>query len=241
MKTLVRRKKVLGIIGGMGPIADVTFLKLLHSHTVAETDFDHVPVIYDGNCTRPDRSNALIGISRKSPYESLRLSLKHLERSGAEVIVIPCNTAHFWISKLMRRKKRTVKLIDMIYEVCKACQRVGLGKVCLLCTQGTRKKKLYEEAAFRMGFDIVYPDYGVQKKISALISSVKRGEPSTLSELEADLKDITCDGFILGCTELSVALDRTREPLFTYIDSLSVLAEKAIKECGGRAKPFEYA
>ena len=231
---------MLGIIGGMGPLADVTFFKLLHYNTLSESDSGYVPVLYDGNCLRPDRSSFLTEKSRLSPFESLRFSLKLLERNGADVIVMPCNTAHFWFNRLYRTKKRKTRLISIVHEVCAACQRNDLRRVCVLSTAGTRKKDIYGDCAFKMGIDLIYPEKELCQKISELIKRIKKGENATLTELEPHLKQLDCDGFILACTELSVALDRTREPSFTYIDSLSTLVSASLNACGVRHKPIPF-
>ena len=128
----------------------------------------------------------------------------------------------------------------MVYETCKACQRNGLGRVCLISTAGTRKKDLYGHYAFVMGIDLIYPEKELCDKISEVIARIKKGENISLTELEPHLKNIDCDGFILACTELSVALDRTPEPSFTYIDSLSALASASLKACGVRSKKLPY-
>ncbi|MBR2474369.1 MAG: aspartate/glutamate racemase family protein [Clostridia bacterium] len=236
MKKILRKRKTLGILGGMGPLADVTFLKRLHESTYACYDCEYVPVIYDGNCLRPDRSAYLSGKSKFSPFFSLRASFKALERNGAGVIAMPCNTAHFWYGRLKKLKKRSTVFIDIVKETALLCQSKGLFKVCLLSTEGTRKKDLYGEAMFRMGIDLIYPEKELANEVSALIKRIKRGEDISLEGLEAKLEDVDCDGFILGCTELSVAFERTRNPSFTYIDSLSALAVACVKACGAEQK-----
>ena len=60
-------KRTLGIIGGMGPHSDIAFLEMLHSRANAESDSDYIPVLYDGNCRRPDRSDFLTKKRKRCP------------------------------------------------------------------------------------------------------------------------------------------------------------------------------
>ena len=191
-----------------------------------------IPVIYDGNCLRPDRSDYLIGKSRKSPLRSLRHSVKLLEKNGAEVIAMPCNTAHYWYKELCRCKRRQTVFPDIITAVSKKCYSLGVNRICLLSTDGTRLSGIYNEPLFRMGIDQVRVPPSVCEAVRQLIRRIKSGESACLTELEKELCGIRCDAFLLACTELSVAFHRTREPSFTYIDSLSALAEVTALACG---------
>ena len=232
--------KALGIIGGMGPLADATFLELLHSHTKGSCDKDHIPVIYDGNCLRPDRSDYLMGVSKQSPYEGLRSSLKELERDGASVIAMPCNTAHFWIDRLRKAKRRNTVLINMVYQTCRACERASLKRVCLLSTKGSAQKDIYGKHLFNMGIDLIYPPKETSALIYSLIKDVKCGKNVTFSMLEDKLSEIRCEAFIVGCTELSRALINTEKPNLRYVDGLSALAYACITACKKKPLPFEH-
>lgn len=232
MKKCSPKKTLLGVIGGMGPLADTVFLHRLHSLTVAKSDRDYIPVIYDGNCKRPDRSDFLTGKSNKSPKESLKASLKKLEREGADVIVMPCNTAHYWLSRIKRHKRRNTLVIDMIYETCLECHRADLKTICLLATEGTYAKDLYGDYLFKLGIDCIYPSKGLKTQISSLIKSLKNGKRLSLTEIEGELSKLSCDGFILGCTELSLANEYTDSPKLKYIDCLTALSSKVIKVFG---------
>ena len=232
MKRQKCSKRLLGIIGGMGPVADALFLSKLHKLTLAECDQAHIPVLYDGNCLRPDRSDFLTCRSKADPFYSLRASLKFLERSGADVIAMPCNTAHAWIKALNRAKRRSTLLINMCYETVLACQKLGMRDVCLLATPGTYRADVYGKYFFEMGIDCVFPEKSVRRDIRTLILQIKSGKNVSLSEIESSLGKITCDGFILGCTELSLAYQNTESTQYKYVDSLTALAEKAVTVFG---------
>lgn len=227
---------VLGIIGGMGPLADITFLERLHSLSHAERDSDYLPILYDGNCRRPDRSDYLLGKSRSSPRESLYYSLRRLEYAGADVIAIPCNTAHFWLPYLRRKKRKRTLILNMIYEAARECCNKNYRTVCLLATGGTYQKRLYSEYFFRLGVEQVLPSEELKNKLSEVIYAIKRGERIQITELEAELSCIKCDAFVIGCTELSRSLALAKSTAYTYVDSLDCLARKALSVFGKQIK-----
>ncbi len=224
----------------MGPFADIEFLNLLHSHTSGVRDTDFIPCIVDSNTARPSRSDFLCEISQKNPAGSIVSSLKRLERIGADLIVMPCNTAHFWLFTLCRQKRKSTVIVNMVRVVAARCYENGCKRVCLLSTEGTRRKNLYFEALFCMGVDLVYPDEKTQKSVCGFIRCIKSGKKLPITELEKLLKDIKCDAFVLGCTELSVSLLRTPCPTLKYIDSLSCLAAKTLELFGKKTNKLPY-
>jgi aspartate racemase len=232
----INQSGILGIIGGMGPLSDVTFLKRLHKITNARGDRDYLPVLYDGNCLRPDRSDYLTGKSKSSPRQSLYFSLRRLENAGANVIVMPCNTAHFWYPYLYRKKRKRTIMPNMIYESSAECQRQGYGKVCLLATEGTYSKKMYDEYFFSLGVDLVLPDATQKERVRELILKIKQGEQLPITELEKELCDIKCDAFLLGCTELSHSLSFTEKTEFKYVDALECLVKRVHTLFGKKTK-----
>ncbi len=213
----------------MGPFADIAFLNLLHTHTLGGRDCDYIPCICDSNTLRPSRSDFLCGMSRFSPLSSLSLSLRRLQNAGADLIVMPCNTAHFWLSHLVRHKSKRCVMVNMIKTVAARCYENGYRRVCLLCTEGTYRKNLYGEALFCMGIDLVLPSEKVKKSVYGFIRCIKAGKNLPITELEKHLSEMKCDAFVLGCTELSVSLLKTPCPSFKYIDSLSCLAAKVLE------------
>ncbi|MDN6090128.1 MAG: aspartate/glutamate racemase family protein, partial [Enterobacterales bacterium] len=89
----------IGILGGMGPAATADMLsKFVHFRHVGQ-DQQHIPIIACSIPDIPDRSACLLS-GGPSPYDYLERYLHMLEGAGAECIVIPCNTAHYWFERL---------------------------------------------------------------------------------------------------------------------------------------------
>ena len=92
--------KVLGILGGLGPMATVYFYEMLTRHTQAARDQDHIDVIINSRATTPDRTSYILGQSAENPFDIMAADAARLVTFGADVIAIPCNTAHYFYDRL---------------------------------------------------------------------------------------------------------------------------------------------
>ena len=93
---------LLGILGGLGPYASAYFYELITTHTKAERDQDHINIILSSRASTPDRTDFILGNSDDSPLPWMIRDAKALEQFGATAIVIPCNTAHYFIHEVRR-------------------------------------------------------------------------------------------------------------------------------------------
>lgn len=92
-------KGLIGVLGGMGPAATVDLFNKFVTFTAAQRDQEHIPLIISSIPDIPDRTDALMHHGH-SPLPAMRDYMHKLEDAGAECIVIPCNTAHFWFNEL---------------------------------------------------------------------------------------------------------------------------------------------
>ena len=92
-------KKILGILGGMGPAATADLYGKIVALTEALSDGEHIRTIIDSNVNIPDRTAAILS-GGESPLEEMEAALDNLVCCGAEVIIIPCNTAHYFLPAL---------------------------------------------------------------------------------------------------------------------------------------------
>lgn len=72
-------KKIIGIIGGMGPLATVDLFEKITLHTKAQQDQDHLRVLIDSNTNIPDRTAALLH-GGEDPVPQLIASATSLEK-----------------------------------------------------------------------------------------------------------------------------------------------------------------
>ena len=235
------RNMLLGILGGLGPMATVYFYEMLTSHTVAATDQDHIDIILSSRATTPDRTAFIIGKSDENPLPIMKNEAKRLENAGADLIVMPCNTAHYFIDGI--RESISVPMLDIIEETCRKCAENGIGKVGLLATEGTVSTGSYQKRAEKYGIEIVVPDKVDQKTVSSIIyDTIKNGKSADMKQFSRPVESLVgqgCEKIILGCTELSLIKKQERLGSF-FTDSLEVLAEQTILACKKTPKDFDF-
>jgi aspartate racemase len=198
---LTRGRRLIGVLGGMGPAATVDFLAKIIAATPAERDQDHVPVVIRNVPQIPDRSAAILA-GTDAPLPAMLAGLKALEAAGAQVLAIPCNTAHHWYPALAAASPRPIlHIVEAVLERLEA-DATPLG---LMATRGTVSAGVYGD---RLGDRLVPPDDATQAAVDAAIAAVKRGEDgrSFAEEAVARLLDRGARRVILGCTELPVTL-----------------------------------
>ena len=90
-----RVENMIGVIGGMGPYAGLDLVEKIFAETIASTDQDHVPVaMLSCPASITDRSAFLLGKSAENPANAIAEVALRLERSGAAIAGMPCNSAH---------------------------------------------------------------------------------------------------------------------------------------------------
>ncbi len=230
---MAKKRKLLGILGGLGPLSSAYFYELITEHTLAERDQDHIDIILSSRATTPDRTDFILGRSKDSPLGYMVSDAKSLEVYGATAIVIPCNTAHYFIDEV--RTSVNVPVPSIITEAALQIKKCGFRKPAILATEGTILSGSYQREFESMGMEYGIPDKETQDKISHLIyGKVKAGvvpEPEELYEAAGHMLENGCDCAILGCTELSL-IGRKMKENTRYIDSLTVLANTSIKLMG---------
>ena len=88
-------EKVLGVLGGMGPLASAQFMLRLTLLTPAARDQDHIPAVLWSDPRVPDRTRGKLA-GGDDPLPWLLRGIAGLKRAGCGAIAIPCNTAHGW-------------------------------------------------------------------------------------------------------------------------------------------------
>lgn len=223
-------KKTVGILGGMGPMATCDLMKRIIEFTDASCDQEHIHIFVDNNTNIPDRTAAIVG-GGTDPRPEMIKSAKRLEAIGVDVIIVPCNTAHFFLEDVSKEVK--VPFLHMPRETAKTLKEMGMKKVALLATDGTVKSGLYEKELKAMGIEAICPDADQQKLIMSLIYDfVKAGKefphPNKLIELIENLKEKGAEGVILGCTELPIAFENIKMPL-PAVSPTDILAKAAVR------------
>jgi aspartate racemase len=225
------QKKILGVLGGMGPAASARFYTLLTEFTAAEKDSDHMEILLHSLPTIPDRTEFILGRSKSSPLPMMESAVLRLAQNGAQIIALPCNTAEYFYSPL--KAICPVPILRAAKESARIAKVRGVKKLGVLATEGAINAKIYQNQLALLGIDLSVPCKSTQTEITALIySHIKKSRPfeSTVLERAAyELMSAGCDAAVLGCTELSLAAPENDS---FFIDSLSVLAAKCVLSCG---------
>ncbi|MBO5031011.1 MAG: amino acid racemase [Lachnospiraceae bacterium] len=233
--------KKLGIIGGLGPMATVYFLQLIVEMTDALTDQEHIEVLLHSRPQIPDRTKFILGVSRDSPVPYLVETGVTLAEQGAELIAIPCITAHFFQNQL--EEKIGCPMIHTIEETADYLRSEHIHHVGIMATDGTIKSELFQQVF--AGYDIVctVPQTEEQGKIMHIIyDNVKAGLPIEMDLFEEVSRKLFAQGaevLLLGCTELSLIKGNYKLGK-GYLDVMEVLARRAVLSCGKLKSEYQH-
>jgi aspartate racemase len=219
--------KVLGVLGGMGPAATVAFLARVQALTPAEGDADHIRVVMDMNPQVPDRN------TRPGEAEAeLGRMAERLKAAGAQVLAMPCNTAHAQKAGI---KAAGLPFIDMIAATVAEAKGRGAGSIGILATPGG--EALYRPALEAEGVTPVLLAGADREAFMALVYGVKRGDvgPTAragMARLAVALVTAGAGAVIAGCTEVPLLLEAGQIPV-PLVDSAEVLAAACVEACLG--------
>ncbi|MEQ6916632.1 aspartate/glutamate racemase family protein [Halomonas aquatica] len=233
------RHTIVGVLGGMGPDATVTFMQRVIDATPAEDDIDHVHLLVDNNPKVPSRIRALIHGDGENPGPAIAEMACRLEQGGADFLVMPCNTAHYYWQ--FAQEAVDIPVWHIVERTLDAiARRIPGARVGMLCSPALRKIGLYEGFVESRGLSLVYPDD--EASVLEVICAVKRGQgrhPETLAAFARaadDLRARGADVLVLACTELSVIQDAL-DASVPIVDTVQVLAEQVVAAAQGAEVP----
>ena len=228
-------EKILGIIGGMGPLATQLFYRQIIDMTDAHCDQEHLNMMILNHASMPDRTSAILKGDTADLEMRLIADAKHLEANGACAIAMPCNTSHYFAEKI--QAAIGIPFVNMIKETVKviADNPRQMKKVGILATTGTIKTGLYQKEFEKVGIQAIAPSEEGQAEVMRIIyDGIKEGGPidyNRFLDIENELASKGCQAAILACTELSVFKEQFRLPPY-YVDAMEVLSAAAITACG---------
>ena len=226
-------RKIIGILGGMGPEATADlFLKVIKS-TPAKKDQDHLRIIVDNNPQIPDRTAAILH-GGEDPTPMLVETARNLERAGASFLIIPCNTAHYFHGPI--QKAVSIPVLHMMSATADEIKARGIKKAGLLASDGTVQSGLYHKALVQRGIEVIVPSPKTQEQVMAAIYGVKSGEftrsARAAGEAAEELIEAGAGGVIAGCTEIPLIL-KDGDVSMPVIDATLALARAAVREALG--------
>lgn len=224
---------MLGIIGGMGPMASAVFYDMISSKTDASCDQENLNLILLSHAGMPDRTEAILS-KDEAQIEAVRSKLYadaiFLQNAGCTAIAVTCNTAHYFVN--MIEDELDIPFIHLIRETAEAvASEFGARKVAVLATDGTIETRLYQDELSKRGVIAFTPKAEVQALVMhEIYECIKSGKPADeeiWQKIEEYVKAEGCEAAVLACTELSVVRKELSLGSF-YFDPMDIMAESCL-------------
>ncbi len=225
--------KTIGILGGMGPEAGLHFYNLILKFTAAKNDQDHIPVVLWSNPKIPDRTKFILG-KGKDPLPYLIEGAVKLKKVGADFLVMPCITAHYFYEEIVEEVK--IPFLHIIEETQKY-QQINYPKIVnigLIASTGTIKTGLFQK--YFKDIKPIVPDSFDQEELvtdaifgeRGIKVGYKRYPQKLLIKVGENLIKRGAECLMVGCTEASIVL---KGKLFDVpvLDPITILARKSVE------------
>jgi len=222
-------EKILGVLGGMGPLASAHFMMRLTLLTPASCDQEHVPAILWSDPRIPDRGNALRG--GPDPFPAFRRAIDGLQSIGCTAIAIPCNTAHGWFDRM--QDYASVPILHIVDAAAAELRKVAPegARVGVMGTSATLEMRLYQDRLTALGWDVIVPSEAEMAEL--VMPAIRMVKANQLAQSFAPAAQVVtslaargAQAVILGCTELPLAvqagpLSSLPVPIVDTIDALA--------------------
>lgn len=229
----VALKKCVGVLGGMGPRATIDYMTKVLDHTEATVDQEQVRMIVANETSIPDRIKSIHGQGENIVAYLINTACK-LQSAGADFLVMPCNTAHYYYDHIA--EKIEIPFLNMIDETVSVIIEKNYRKVVVLGTRATIDTRLYQDKITKHRIDV--EEYGeeYQAMIDQIIASVKgrtldEGISDQLNLFLRELVNCGTEAIVLACTELPVFF-KNWQVAIDVIDPTLIIAKKTVLEAG---------
>jgi aspartate racemase len=224
---------LLGVLGGMGPLAAADFLAKLVAETPATRDQDHIPYVAWGVPQIPDRPAAILH-NGESPLPHMLRGIAALKQAGATAIAIACNTAHYWHDDLVR--EGGLPILHIADAACAALAARGIhdGSVGLIATEGTLAAGFFQQRLEARGLDCIVntradQDQLVLPAIAAVKANDLRRAHALAVQAVENLIAAGAQAVVLACTETPLAIDHAASPVAAHcVDATRALARACV-------------
>ncbi len=224
---------MIGVLGGMGPLATVDFFNKVLAATPARSDADHVPLLIQSDPRIAPRPAAILSGGR-SPLPELLAGRDRLIAAGATALAMPCNTAHYWYADLV--KNCSVPFISIVDASMGELTPLAVAgsPIGIIATRATLVARIFHTPLQHAGHTPLLPDDDMMDRlVSPAIALVKAGDALQGGKLiEQAVQTLLTQGaqaVILACTETPLALDAVRSRLRAQcVDSTAALARACV-------------
>lgn len=226
------KSKVLGILGGMGPLASAEFVKTIYEFNLCDVEQESPTCILYSDPTFPDRTDTIISGSDDLLVALLGRALEGLYQLGASKVVIPCVTVHHFLPMISKRLRGgVISLIDLIIGEIAAAK----GPTLMLCSNGTYKTKLFQhhDGWHLVDQYVMFPDEEDQGGVHGLIYELKSNRLPlwSIPWIDALVQKYRVEYVVAGCTEIHLLTKRLMSEGFdgrkyAIVDPLVTLAKE---------------
>ncbi len=237
--------KIIGIVGGVGPLAGVDFHRKIIEATKAGTDQEHLEIYHISASEKiGDRSAYLQDRNLPNPAYGIIYVMEKLLQIGAKILTIPCNTAHsapILSPVLDFLQDKDVTFLNLVEQTCLEIKNLNLRKVGLLSTHGTYGSGVYADYFSQLDCgELLLPDDFGKNLVSSAIYDGEKGIKSggdfswakdRLDSVAHDLIEKGAEAIIMGCTEIPLAMQQ-KDFDVSLLDPCVILAQKVVKEVG---------
>ena len=237
-QAVMNTDNVVGVLGGMGPLATIDFLHKMLRATPAQSDQEHVPVVVASIPQVPDRTAAFRG-EGESPLPAMLASGRRLADAGAGLVVVPCNTAHLWFDEL--QPALGLPMLHLVDAALAECATLAgddgpIHRIGLLATDATLASGLYpNRTPSGSGLQWLMPTAAeMLELVMPGIVAVKAGDLAVggrlLHAAAAALVRRGAQALVLGCTEIPLVLHAgaPTPPPVPVVDATEALARQAV-------------
>lgn len=230
------KQTMLGVLGGMGPLASAQFMLRLTLLTPATRDQEHIPTVLWSDPRVPDRTVGKLS-GGADPLPWLLRGIAGLQHAGCGAIAIPCNTAHGWFDEMQAAARVPILHIVDAAAADLRCMGIRPGTIGVMGTQATLSMRLYQDRLGALGWDCIVPsEQEMSLQVSPAIALVKANRVKAAYAPLADVvRSLAARGaacVVLGCTEIPLGIQAGPEPALPLVDTIDALARAAIDWAG---------
>jgi aspartate racemase len=243
-KVDLHKDKIIGIVGGVGPEASNKFCEFLIKFKKTKTDQENLKFIHFCNPKIPDRTEFILGKGLDPTSELIKTCL-NLQNSGADFLVIPCNTAHYFLPEI--QESVDIPIVDMTKVLVKNVleKKPHLRKIGILATTGSLIAGIYERYFKAVGVDVILPSNEDQENLVMKSiygqKGIKAGKKlipkKKLIQVAHKLIKSGAEALVLGCTEIPLVL-KQKDFEVKLFDPMELTAREIIKYVGEEETPL---
>ncbi len=239
--------RCIGIVGGMGPEAGVALSSKVIAETDSSSDSGHLPqILFSFPSLTPDRTAFITGEIKNNPGYIIADLIERLERAGATIAAIACNSAHapqiFDLARrLMAEKGLKIELLHIIDETAHYLKErwPDISKVGILSTTGTYVTRLYDRLNSHE-IETIWLSPKHQERLHSLIYHQDRGIKARAGRLGEEHREQLvqfmeivakkgAEAIVLGCTELPLAFGGEKMKGIPVVDPATATARALIR------------